>query len=261
MIMDYYQIAKTASSQIGSHEGLLYLQNLCKSADRILDVGCGEGTRLQTLLLENGQGFGLDPSRAAIARAKKQYPGHHFTVGSGEKLPFKNNNFDLVYSAFAVEHCADPEKFIQEMVRVTKNGGYVVILAPNYGAPGRRSPNSVENPYNKLLEGLVKDLFPYPGLDWQQVVPKTDYREIDSDTTFEPYLKSLIYFLKQNKLEIIRYSSLWSLENSGANFRKLIIRYLGQFGIWPFCYWGPQLFVCAKKISQTTVPESANTTI
>ena len=258
--MNYYQIAKTASSQLGDHEGLLYLKYLCRTAAKILDVGCGEGTRLQTLLPTDIHGFGLDPSRAAIARAKKQYPVHRFVVGSGEKLPFKNNSFDLVYSAFAIEHCTDPEKFIQEMVRVTRIGGCIVILAPNYGAPGRRSPNSVEKPYNKLFEGLIKDFFPYPGLDWQQVVPKTDYREIDSDTTFEPYLKSLLYYLNQKKLKIIRYSSLWSLENSGVNFRKLTIRFLGQMGISPFKYWGPQLFVCAKKIAQTTIPESANTT-
>ncbi len=161
-------------------------------------MGCGEGTRLNTLLPEGSRGWGVDISDEAIRLAKKQYPRHYFKNGAGENLPYPDANFDLVYSAFAIEHCADPEKFIKEMVRVCRPGGHIVILAPNYGAPGRRSPVSTENPYNKLFEGLLKDVFPYPGLDWRRVIPRTEYNRADDDTTFEPYLKSLVYFLKKS---------------------------------------------------------------
>jgi len=249
--MNYYQISHHASSQIGNHEGLLYLQSLCQTSGKILDVGCGEGTRLKTLLPAGKRGWGIDPSVIAITKAKKQYPRHYFRVGLGEQLPYSDNNFDFVYSAFAIEHCSDPELFIREMIRVCRPGGRIAILAPNYGAPSRRSPNSIESPYNKFFEGLVFDLIPRPGLVWRQVTPQKKYTQIDADTTWEPYLGSLIHYLKpacrQAGLTIEKFSSLWNLEPETQNPRHLIIRKLGQLEIRPFIYWGPQLFVVAVK--------------
>jgi ubiquinone/menaquinone biosynthesis C-methylase UbiE len=245
--MDYYRVSRQASSRIGDHEGLQYLKNLCRTAGKILDVGCGEGTRLATLLPQSKKGWGIDPNPQAIAKAKKQYPGSLFRTGEGERLPYRTASFDLVYTAFAIEHCTDPKKFIREMIRVCRSGGTIVFLAPNYGAPNRRSPVSTENPYNKFFQGLVMDFFPYPDLNWQQVTPRKTYRRVDDDTTWEPYLKSLLAYLRKCKLKILNFSSLWTLEPHDLNFRKILIKEPGQFGVWPFMYWGPQLFVAARK--------------
>jgi ubiquinone/menaquinone biosynthesis C-methylase UbiE len=245
--MDYYQISRKASSETGDHQGLIYLKNLGLNSQKILDVGCGEGTRLNTLLPKGKRGWGIDPNPKAIIKAKRQFPHHYFQQGTGEKLPYKDNFFDLVYSAFAIEHCSHPQKFIQEMNRVTNPGGKIAILAPNYGAPNRRSPNSQENPYNKFLEGLLKDFFPQPNLDWRQVTPSQKYSQIDADTTWEPYLGSLIHYLKSLSLSINNISSLWSLESESNNFRKNLFRQLGQLKIYPFKYWGPQVFIVAVK--------------
>jgi len=247
MAINYYHISKKASSEIGNHSGLKYLQIFCQTANKILDVGCGEGTRLNILLPLKKSGWGIDPSEKAINMGKIQYPRLHFRVGKGESLPYPDNQFDLVYSAFAIEHCQDPQNFIREMIRVSKLGGHIVILAPNYGAPNRRSPNSVENPYNKFFEGLLKDIFPHPDLDWRQVTPQSNYSQIDADTTWEPYLRSLNLYLKSQHLIVDKISSLWELETFDKLLRKLIIKKLGQLGIWPFKYWGPQLFVSAVK--------------
>lgn len=245
--MDYYHIAHQASSQIGDHEGLIYLQNQCRTAKKILDVGCGEGTRLNTLLPKNKRGWGIDPSPKAISRAKKQYPRYYFRLGVGESLPYPDYNFDLVYSAFTIEHCSDPEIFLREMVRVCHPGGRIVILAPNYGAPNRRSPNSKENPFNKFFEGLLMDIFPPPSLSWRQVTPQTKYTQIDADTTWEPYLYSLSRYLKSLSLSLEKSSSLWELEPQADSPRKQVIKWLGSRKIFPFLYWGPQVFVVAVK--------------
>jgi SAM-dependent methyltransferase len=245
--MSYYRIAKKASSEIGHHPGLVYLKHLCQTAEKILDVGCGEGTRLNTLLPPGKKGWGVDPLATAINLAKNQYPKHHFRLGVGESLPYPNAGFDLVYSAFVIEHCVNPEKFITEMIRVCRPAGRIIILAPNFGAPNRRSPNSVENPYNKFFEGLLKDFFPHPGLDWRQVTPQSSYSRIDADTTWEPYLYSLHLYLKSQKLIIDKASSLWELEPAQKQLRKIIFRKLGQLEIWPLRYWGPQIFVSAVK--------------
>ncbi len=243
---DYYQIAQAASLKIGNHSGLLYLRQLCRQAPKILDVGCGEGSRLVTLLPQSRIGWGIDASKKAITQAKKQYPHHRFQVADAARLPFADGFFDLTYSAFTLEHVLDPQTVISEMFRVTRPGGLVVILCPNYGAPNRRSPVSAASPWRKLVSGLWQDFFPRPGLNWQTIVPREIYRHIDDDTTVEPYLHSLLHYLSPFH-RIVLASSVWDQEPPSRHTRKGLIRLLGKWQAFPFKYWGPQLFAVAIK--------------
>ena len=134
------------------------------------------------------------------------------------------------------------------MIRVLKPGGSLVILAPNFGAPNRRSPCSHKNPLLKLITGYLKDLRSSPGhnLNWTRVTPKKTYTQIDDDTTVEPYLYSLERYLN-NYLTIKVSTSLWSLEEKTSNPRKLLFARLGDTGCSPFSYWGPQIFIHGLK--------------
>jgi len=239
MTSRYYRIARESSIKIGRHPGLVYLKNLCQTAVTVLDVGCGEGSRLNTLFPRKS-GVGIDSNPVAIQLAARQYPRHQFRVGIGEHLPLADNSFDLVYTAFAIEHCQRPEVFISEMIRVCRPGGHLVILCPNYGAPSRRSPVSVQNPVVKLIRGILSDIFPRPGLNWQPVIPRKSYDRIDDDTTFEPYIRSLIRFLKTFPLQIEKAGSLWEIEPKPDKLYKYFFKV--------FKYWGPQIFICARKI-------------
>ena len=243
----YYALAARASRQIGNHPGLLYLQQLAGQSSKVLDVGCGEGTRLSTLLPSGRFGWGIDIDPYAIHLARKQYPGHRFQVYSGKRLPYKTGIFDLVYSAFVLEHTQDPVNFLNEMIRVCRPGGHLVILCPNFGSPNRRSPNSVRRPLLKLISGFINDFFPTPNLKLEKVNPRPSYDQIDADTTVEPYLLSLLWFFTDRKILLASTSSLWELEPFTLNPRKLLTKILGQMHVYPFDYWGPQIFISATK--------------
>lgn len=243
----YYTIASEASQKIQGHKGLEYLQKETRKAKSILDVGCGEGTKLNSLTHKQQKATGVDISKYAINLAKKKYPHFGFTHYTGKKLPFKNEEFDLVYSTFALEHTQDHRLFLREMMRVLKSQGKMVILCPNFGSPNRRSPNSVESPFKKLINGFLKDFSFSSDLDWVKVKPKKKYVEIDDDATVEPYLKTLKEFFQKSGFGIVRCSSLWSLEPFSFNPRKLLFTFLGKLGIFPFKYWGPQVFIAIEK--------------
>jgi len=243
----YYTIASEASQEIQGHPGLEYLQKETRKAKAILDVGCGEGTKLNSVALNHQNATGVDINRYAITLAKKKYPQLNFIHHSGKKLPFKDGEFDLVYSTFALEHTQNHRLFLQETIRVLRSKGKIVILCPNFGSPNRRSPNSVESPFKKLINGFLKDFSSSPDLNWVKVKPKKKYLNIDDDTTVEPYLKDLKGFFHKNGFRVLKCSSLWSLEPFNFNPRKLLFTFLGKLGIFPFKYWGPQVFIAVSK--------------
>jgi ubiquinone/menaquinone biosynthesis C-methylase UbiE len=247
----YYQIAREANISNPNHPGFKKLKIIARKAKNVLDVGCGEGSHLNLFLSSKQIGTGIDTNQFALNLAKKQYPKHKFIHFSGKNIPFSDDTFNLVYSTFVLEHTTNPEILISEMVRVLEPNGQLVILCPNFGSPNRRSPNSIKNPVRKLIQGFANDLFlsletSIKQLNWQNVVPKKNYQNIDDDTTTEPYLHQLSKYLISEKLQIIKQSSLWSLETTKHPLKK-ITAFLGSNSIFPFKFWGPQIFICAKK--------------
>ena len=238
---EYYRIAHEASLD-NTHPAVLEIKRLATGSRKILDLGCGEGTRLG-LLKTNGDRYGIDISEYAINKAKKKYPRVDFFQGDITKLPFKSNFFDLVYSMFVLEHVRQPEELLKEAIRVLKKKGTLIIGAPNFGSPNRRSPNSKEGKISKLIRGL--SVSNTTGLSWKQVEPRKGKYFIDADTVVEPNMISLIKYLKNLGLTITQASSLWEIDE--FSLKQLLFRILGVLGVYPFVFWGPQIFVIAKK--------------
>src|SRR5437016_396286 len=62
---------------------------------RILEIGCGEGTRLSWLMLNlDATCFGLEPSPQAVAAARNR--GVNAQRGTADALPFEARSFDVV---------------------------------------------------------------------------------------------------------------------------------------------------------------------
>ena len=97
---------------------------------RILDLGCGRnGLHGEDLSCAPGAAvFGVDPDRDALA-ANGVIPCR--VVGSGEELPFGTGTFDVVASAWVLEHLDHPGLVFSEVRRVLAAGGSFVFLTPN----------------------------------------------------------------------------------------------------------------------------------
>jgi SAM-dependent methyltransferase len=101
----------------------------CRPA-RILDVGCGMGW--STLLLHelghDAQGTDLhgDPLEACAVE-----PGLRYTRGDVQSLPFEDGSFDLVGMYQTLEHVPDPNRALEESMRVLRPGGRLVVVGPN----------------------------------------------------------------------------------------------------------------------------------
>jgi ubiquinone/menaquinone biosynthesis C-methylase UbiE len=251
---EYYDKARIASQDSFSHPGWLEIKKIAAKAESILEVGCGEGTKLANISSKNTKLNGVDLSQTAVKTAQKQFKNISFEVADASSLPFKDSSFDLVYSAFMIEHIQNPEKVIKEMLRVTKDKKYLALLAPNYGAPNRHSPCSKVNPIFKIILGFLEDLFSIfiskpTSLSWQTVVPIADEKhyEIDWDTTVEPYARSLIQYFQNQNLKIIKQSTCWNLNEENEKIFNKVFRFLGKRNLYPFRYWGPHLLIISQK--------------
>ena len=58
-----------------------------------------------------------------------------FINGVGEKLPFKDEQFDLIICHTVIEHVKDVELVLSEMKRVLTAEGKIHLEAPNYNWP------------------------------------------------------------------------------------------------------------------------------
>jgi SAM-dependent methyltransferase len=102
---------------------------------RILDIGAGMGY-MARLLGEHVREKGGDP--AAVITPCDLFPEYFaYDAVTCEKmafineLPFKDSSFDTAYSIEVIEHLKNPYDFIQEMIRVVRPGGKVIVTTPN----------------------------------------------------------------------------------------------------------------------------------
>ena len=101
----------------------------------VLDVGCGIGGASRHLA--KGFGVGTDVTgitlspkqveRATDLAAQQGIPNVNFRVMNALAMEFPDNSFDLVWACESGEHMPDKAKYVQEMVRVLKPGGTLVI--------------------------------------------------------------------------------------------------------------------------------------
>ena len=101
---------------------------------KVLDAGCGTGIRLsQVASWSNVElAVGVDIGISGLRYAKQNYPAIFVICASVYNLPFKDRQFDFVYSIDVIEHLDDPRTALEEFYRVCKPGGYLFVQTPNY---------------------------------------------------------------------------------------------------------------------------------
>jgi len=94
---------------------------------QLLDCGCGTGHNLATLLRPYGRAFGFDltPGGLLLARAA----GFPLARADMAAIPFQSARFDLVTSFDVMQYVGDDTAVMQEMARVLKPGGALVVTA------------------------------------------------------------------------------------------------------------------------------------
>jgi SAM-dependent methyltransferase len=144
-----------------------------RPGQRLLDAGCGAGEEareLARLAGPDGEVTGVDLSAGFIATAAERGDGGvRYAVGDLSRLDFPDDGFDGVRSERVIQHVADPDAAVAELVRVVRPGGRVCLvdtdwesfltdgmpeeLVEEMGALGRKL--GLLRPVGRLLRGRM----------------------------------------------------------------------------------------------------------
>jgi len=115
------------------------VNNLNLRNKNILDIGCYDGTFLSLIKNRNNNFYGIEASEYGVKTAlKKGINIKKFFFNDVDKIPLKSEFFDLVVVGEIIEHIYDTDFFLQEIYRLLKKDGFLLISTPNIASFGRR---------------------------------------------------------------------------------------------------------------------------
>jgi len=135
----------TGPYKVHLQKRISYVQNVIETylknngiKKNILDLGCGDGANLRWLSKYSQDIWATDYNLFRLRRAKKitdemKISAKFFLVDI-LNLPFENNSFDIIFFNHVIEHINNDLFALENIYRITKKGGIVIVGTPNEGA-------------------------------------------------------------------------------------------------------------------------------
>jgi 2-polyprenyl-3-methyl-5-hydroxy-6-metoxy-1,4-benzoquinol methylase len=101
------------------------------TSNKLLDIGCGVGTISKELQNLGYDVMGIDFSSVAVEKAKEKGINAICRDVDGGGLDFPDNHFDVVWAGDVIEHVFDPISLFEEIRRVLKKDGVLLLTTPN----------------------------------------------------------------------------------------------------------------------------------
>jgi len=101
--------------------------------EQAIEIGCGEGfstIRLKNMLPEKTTLSASEYVAQLVPKAQKRNPQVRVIQESVYETTHKDNSFDLVFLLEVLEHLDYPDIALQELKRITKPGGYLILGVP-----------------------------------------------------------------------------------------------------------------------------------
>ena len=166
-----------------------------ESGNRILEVGVGTGINA-LLYPEYCDVTGIDFSSSMLRKAGRRLRQRgvrnvDLLKMDAANLEFEDNSFDCVYAPFVISVVPDPVKVVQEMNRVCRVGGHVVVL--NHFLSDNRFLARAE----RLISPLTVHIGFKADVDLAGFISQSGFRPVSIERVSVPKLWSLLTFQKQ----------------------------------------------------------------
>lgn len=164
-------------------------QHVKKNCRRGLDVGCGWGWAIKYFRDIGIEMHGFDVTHNILKDTVSFCGRENLLIADGEKIPYKKDTFDLVFSWHVIEHVPHPEIFLKEIKRVLRDDGLLVIGVPNDHAldilPFRPLRHLMNEKVNKNKIQKIIKLMTYHDLGHKREYTKDEIKNELIDAGFE----------------------------------------------------------------------------
>ncbi|HKP94905.1 MAG TPA: class I SAM-dependent methyltransferase [Fibrobacteria bacterium] len=113
---------------------LALVRGLAAPGRKILDVGCTDGFLSRAFKGMGLYAIGVDASASAVAVAKTVCDEAYAAELGSKPLPLADSSMDLIWAGEVIEHIFDTEFFVEDLRRVLKPGGTLILSTPNLAA-------------------------------------------------------------------------------------------------------------------------------
>lgn len=114
------------------------IKKLIGAGKHVLDVGCEDGEIAKILKENDNHVEGIEISKPAVRLAKKRGIKVYEMNLESEWTRKITKKYDLVFAGEVIEHIYDTDKFLENIRRVLKSSGELIITTPNLASLGRR---------------------------------------------------------------------------------------------------------------------------
>ena len=156
------QVSRVAFSEI--YDIIYNLVCETVASGKILDIGCGTGLcAIQIAKDDRYEVAGIDNSAEMIKmcekNAKKEGVTVDFRVATASRLPFEDQEFDMIFSNGSLHHWEKPVEVFNEMYRVLKPGGSVFVndLCENPDRDELMKTIGSKIPFKPMRDGFMKN--------------------------------------------------------------------------------------------------------
>lgn len=110
--------------------GILSYLNNGDYEKKVLDIGCAYGFFLDFMRNRGYIPYGVDISPSAVEFARNKLNLEKVFLGKLEDIKFEDEFFDIITLYHILEHVVDPRKLLEEVYRILKKEGLIIIQIP-----------------------------------------------------------------------------------------------------------------------------------
>lgn len=126
----------------------------------VLEVGCGEGRGVETLIKKSTSFTAVDKIEEALAVLREKFPdGKFLSMNIPPLTGLEDNAYDSVVSFQVIEHIQNDALFLKEIHRVMKPGGIALLTTPNRKLSLSRNPWHIREYLADELKTLAATIF------------------------------------------------------------------------------------------------------
>jgi SAM-dependent methyltransferase len=192
-----------------------------RGASTLLDAGCSAGYATAHFAKLVDRAAGIDVDEDATLEAQAKYPEIDFQTAPLERIPHADESFDVVVCLDVLEHVSDEGTAVEELFRVLRPRGTLILTTPHRGAFGFLDPINLPKNVAPLLARYA------PGLERWMVAHSAETHDGQAWWQAESFHRHYTEADVQRLLD----TSVWQ-----GNY-EVVRRFRGGLLIYPIATW------------------------